>query len=214
MTSATRVWAWPGIAPRTVASTNAIAEARRMLLPLQCEDIQHGRVALLLEFRRVDELGLGGSTWPRRDRQILLAVDLEGHRRRAKARADIDLPQFVERGVVERRNRAVQQPEEDQSAGGGKRARVVRVAQVHALLDLAGHRVDGGQVAFKAFRSLAEAAVPASFLVVFLPVDRHVYAGRQGRNVEELGVGVVGRRPVIVTAGLGRAKLLERLSGV
>jgi tripartite-type tricarboxylate transporter receptor subunit TctC len=32
----------------------------------------------------------------------LLAVDLEGHRRRAKARAGIDLPQFVERGVVGR----------------------------------------------------------------------------------------------------------------
>src|SRR5260370_2577171 len=31
MTSATPVWAWPGIAPRTVASTNAIAEARRMV---------------------------------------------------------------------------------------------------------------------------------------------------------------------------------------
>ena len=85
---------------------------------------------------------------------------------------------------------------------------------MHALLDFASHRVDSGQVAFKAFGGLAEAAVPASFPVVFLSVDRHVYAGRQGRNVEELGVGVVGRWPVIVTAGLGRAKLLERLSGV
>jgi hypothetical protein len=31
MMSATWVWAWPGIAPRTVASANAIAEARRMV---------------------------------------------------------------------------------------------------------------------------------------------------------------------------------------
>jgi hypothetical protein len=59
---------------------------------LQRKDIQHSGVALLLEFRCIDELVLGRRARSRRDRQILLAVDLERHRRRAEARAGIDLP--------------------------------------------------------------------------------------------------------------------------
>jgi hypothetical protein len=59
---------------------------------LQRKDIQYSGVALLLEFRCIDKLVLGRCDRSRRDRQILFAVDLERHRRRAEARAGIDLP--------------------------------------------------------------------------------------------------------------------------
>jgi hypothetical protein len=62
---------------------------------LQPEHVQHGRVALFLELRRENELALGRWARPRRDGQILLAVDLEGHRRRREAGTDIYLPYLV-----------------------------------------------------------------------------------------------------------------------
>src|ERR1700675_4334560 len=60
----------------------------------QREHVQHGRIADLLELRRVDELGARRRAQARGDGEILLAVDLEGHRRSAIASAEIDLPQF------------------------------------------------------------------------------------------------------------------------
>src|SRR5712675_1037561 len=91
----------------------------------QTEDVQHGRVALLLEFRGEDKFALGRRAWSRCDRDILLAVDLEGHRRRREAGPDIDLPQLVERGVVKGGYRAVQQCEKDKPARGCQGARIV-----------------------------------------------------------------------------------------
>jgi hypothetical protein len=46
----------------------------------------------------------------RRDRYVLPAVHRIGHGRRVDARADIDLPQHIERLVVEGDDRAVDQP--------------------------------------------------------------------------------------------------------
>src|SRR5450631_59481 len=57
------------------------------------KNVEHGRVTLVTHLRRVFELDLGAGAQPRSDRDILFAVDLESHRRRGKARADIDLPQ-------------------------------------------------------------------------------------------------------------------------
>src|SRR6266853_5026945 len=91
------------------------------------ENVQHGGLALVLELRRVDELGLGRSARPRRDRDILLAANLESHGRCREAGADIDLPELFERGVVERRHGAVSQPKEYQSAAGRHRPAVVGV---------------------------------------------------------------------------------------
>src|SRR5262245_53338381 len=42
---------------------------------LQAEDVEHGRVALLLEFRREDKFALGRRTRSRCDGDVLLAVD-------------------------------------------------------------------------------------------------------------------------------------------
>src|ERR1700719_1227282 len=81
---------------------------------------------------------------------------------------------------------------------------------MYAFLDLVGHRVDRGEVALEALVGLAEAAVPASLGVVLFAIDRNIHAGRHGRDVHELGVGAVGRRPVIVAARLGRTYFLER----
>src|ERR1700676_1705510 len=85
--------------------------------PSQREHIQHGRVADLLELRRVDELGARRRAQARGDGEILLAIDLESHRWGTVAGAEIDLPQFIERGVVIGRDGAVEQSEEDEAAG-------------------------------------------------------------------------------------------------
>ena len=67
---------------------------------------------------------------------------------------------------------------------------IVRVAQVHALLDLAGERIDGGEVALPAVLGLAQAAVPAALRVVLLAVDGDVDAGGHRRDVESLVCGL------------------------
>src|SRR5262245_66276594 len=79
------------------------------------------------------------------------------------------------------------------------------------LLDLAGDRVGGGQVALPTLAGAGEAAVPASLLAVLLPVDGHGDAIRQRRDVDELGLGAERARPIVVAARLRRADLLGRL---
>src|SRR5215470_77040 len=106
----------------------------------QREDIKHSRIADLLQLRRVDELRPRRRAQARRDGEVLLAVDLERHRRRTEASADVDLPQLVQRGVVVGSDGAVEESQEDEPAGGRERTRIVRVAQVHALLYVAGQR--------------------------------------------------------------------------
>src|SRR3984893_5199002 len=95
----------------------------------QAEHIQHGGAALVVKFRCGEELGPRRRARPRCDRDILLAVYLECHRGRAESRADVDLPELFEGGIVEGRDGAVEERDEDQPAGGGERARVVRVRQ-------------------------------------------------------------------------------------
>ena len=53
------------------------------------------------------------------DRQILFAVDLERHWRRLERRAEVYLPQLIERGVVESRDGTVHQGDEYETAGCG-----------------------------------------------------------------------------------------------
>src|SRR5215470_12495538 len=93
------------------------------------EHVEHHGVALLFEFRRIDELGFCRAAWSRRNGDVLLAVDLEGHRWCRKAGADVDLPDLLERGVVVGRDRAIQQRQEDEPTTGCKRAAVVGIAQ-------------------------------------------------------------------------------------
>ena len=58
---------------------------------------------------------------PRCDRDILLAVHLERHRGGREAGADIDLPQQVERGVVDAATVPSEELEEHQAAAGRHR---------------------------------------------------------------------------------------------
>ena len=74
------------------AETGSARKAEPPLSALQSEHVEHGRVPLILEFRRVADFRLGRPTGPRRDRHVLLPVDREAHRRRRDAGADIDLP--------------------------------------------------------------------------------------------------------------------------
>ena len=73
--------------------------------PSQPEHEQHGLVALLFQLRREHVLAERDAAQARQDRHILLAAGLERHRRRVEAGADIDLPQLLHAGVVERHRR-------------------------------------------------------------------------------------------------------------
>src|SRR5262245_35476199 len=81
------------------------------------EHKQHRLVALLLQFRRERVLANRDAAQAGEDRDILLAVDLEGHRRRVEADADIDLPDLLQRRVVIGDERSVREAGEDQAAG-------------------------------------------------------------------------------------------------
>src|ERR1700676_3262132 len=94
------------MASQDVSRTAPINFRYVMAVLLQPEDIEHERVSLLLELRRIDQPASGHRARSRYDRDILPAVGLERHRRRGKPRADIDLPQFLQRGAVKRRDRA------------------------------------------------------------------------------------------------------------
>src|SRR4051812_33415673 len=100
--------------------------------------MQHECVTLFSDLWRIGEPGSGSRARSRDDCDILLAVYLERHWRRGKAGADIDLPQLLKRGVIEGRNRAVHECEKHEPAARRERAAVIRVVQVHALLNLAG----------------------------------------------------------------------------
>src|SRR5262245_59493464 len=64
------------------------------------EHKQHRLVALLLQLRRERMLADRDAAQAREDRDILLAIDLEGHRRCIEANADIDLPELLQGRVV------------------------------------------------------------------------------------------------------------------
>src|SRR5258707_7939145 len=99
---------WPSFSKQDVDGRDKPGHDDDVVRYSQPEHVQYQRVALLLELRRVDESSLRDRARPRHDRHVLLAFDLERHRRRGKARAHVDLPQLIERGVVIGRNRAVQ----------------------------------------------------------------------------------------------------------
>src|ERR1700730_7173079 len=89
-----------GWAAALAAGRVGAMRARDKMPRSQAEHKKHGRVAHLFELRRVDEPGLGSRTRSRCDRHILLAVDLEAHRRSRNARAAIVLPPFRNPGVA------------------------------------------------------------------------------------------------------------------
>src|ERR1700730_7158079 len=96
----------------------------------QTEHIQHGGTALFVELRRGEQLGPRCRARPRCDREVLLAVDLEGHRGRSEAGAYIDLPKLVERGVIKSRDGAIHHCDEHETAGRREGAGVIRVGQL------------------------------------------------------------------------------------
>src|SRR5277367_6870477 len=70
---------------------------------LQSEDVEHGaRLHLLQLGRRVDEPLVPGAAQADEDRDILLAVYGERHRRRAHAAAGVEAPELLQRLAVER----------------------------------------------------------------------------------------------------------------
>src|SRR5262249_32715522 len=71
-----------------------------VLLRSEPEHEQHRLIALLLEFRREHMLVQCNPAQPGQDRDILPAVDLEGHWRRVESHPDVDPPELLQCGVV------------------------------------------------------------------------------------------------------------------
>src|SRR5262245_60234179 len=93
---------------------------------------QHRVVTLFLELGREHVLADGDAAEPRQDCDVLLAAHLEGHRRRVEARADVDLPELLQRRVVKGSKRSIGETGEDETAGGGQCAAIVRVRYSHS----------------------------------------------------------------------------------
>src|ERR1700722_13224767 len=100
---------------------------------LQPEHEQHRLATQLAKLRRVDERGFRVPAEPGQDRHILLAAELESHRRRVEARADIDLPKLIEARVVVGRERSVDEAGEEEAASRGEGGAAVRVRLFCAL---------------------------------------------------------------------------------
>src|SRR5260370_3591039 len=114
----------------------------------QPEHVQHRGVALFLDLRRVHERAPAGGVEAGCDGDVLLAANLERHRRSVEAGADVELPQLLQRRVVIGRHRSVGQADEDEAAGGPHAAADPGSAQVDAFPDLARNGVERRQVAF------------------------------------------------------------------
>ena len=142
------------------------------------------------------------------DRDILLAVDLERHRRRVEAGADIDLPQRLHGRVVVGDERAVGEAGEDEAAAGRERAAVLGIGNAHALLDVAGEGIGDDEIGLVALDVPELGALPVAGLGGQLRIERHLVAGRDRGDVEQLGLRAVGRRPIVVAALHRRAQLL------
>src|SRR5258708_28586783 len=85
---------------------------------------------------------------------------------------------------------------------------------MHGFVYLAGHGIDGGQVALVAVGGLVGAAVPALVLAVLGSIDRDLGAGCHRRDIRPLGLLTVRGRPVVVAASDRRTHLLRRLARV
>src|SRR5262249_1157351 len=122
----------------------------------------------------------------------------------------------LQRGVVVGGDGAVGERQEDEPAAGRERAAVVRVAQVHGLLDRAADGIDRHEVALVALVHLvgaARAGEPALLLLRHVLVVGDVLTSGHGRNVKQLGLGAIGRGPVVVAAGTVGTDFLHRIVG-
>src|SRR5262249_24056066 len=128
--------------------------------------------------------------------------------RRVEAGADVDLPELIHGGVVIGGKRAVGEAGEHQSAAGAERTAVIRIGDVHGLLDLADERIGDREVGLVALCLLVGAALPVAGLVAQIGIAREQRAIRQRRDIDRLGFLAVGRGPEIVAAGGIGAHLL------
>src|SRR6267154_1631937 len=81
-----------------------------------------------------------------------------GDGRRVDAGADVEAPHLLERPSVICGERAVVVTEEDEVAGGGERARIVRIGELQGGLGFAGDGIDRLEAAIAALGVLAAAA--------------------------------------------------------
>src|SRR5579871_1468415 len=81
-----------GVCCTRLPEIEAIVLRRSPKEPSQSEHIQHCGVALFLDLRRVDERTPPGCVETGGNGEVLLAVDLERHRRSVEAGAQIELP--------------------------------------------------------------------------------------------------------------------------
>src|SRR5258708_38912611 len=85
---------------------------------------------------------------------------------------------------------------------------------MHGFVYLAGHGIDGGQVALVAVGGLVGDAVPALVLAVLGSIDRDLGAGLHCRDMRPLGLLTVRGPPVGVATSERRTPVLRRPASV
>src|SRR6516225_4902215 len=180
----------------------------------QTEYVQHRRRRVILQLGSIldDERPHARS---HQNRNVLLAVDRVADRRRLNWAADVEAPYLVQGLGVIRRERAVVMTEEDQIAGGRKRASHVRIVELTGGLRLAGRRIDGLEAAVEAIRCpgssprepLTRLNRAALIHHILLLDQSDVVAALDRRNVKQTELRIVGTRFPVLAAVVRGAQL-------
>src|ERR1700730_779837 len=129
---------------------------------LKTEDEQHRLITHLPELRRhrVDVSSIPVKS--RLDCEILPTADSEGHWRSVDAAANIELPEFLQTGVVVGHHRAIREAGYQEAARGRESRAVVGIRDVQFLPDLAGKWVCDADVCFVPVDVSARGAIKLS----------------------------------------------------
>src|SRR6516164_395115 len=124
---------------------------------LEAEDVQHVRYRPVLELGNFPN---DGGALRRADeyRNVLLAVNGVGDRRRINAGPDIVAPHLLQRPSIIGREGAIELSGEHKIAGGRQHSRIRRIIEFGRSLDLAGRRIHGLEAAVAALAGLSLAA--------------------------------------------------------
>src|ERR1700722_9225611 len=175
---------------------------RGLALPSEPEDVESRSWLHFLQLRRaLDEPLVPGAAHADQNGDILLAIDREGHRRRAHAAAGVELPQTLQGLRIERvhRTRRVSGELQVRSRQDSGEIRELRLMLAQ---DLAGRDVDRCDAARdpERLRRSAAGEEVARLVLLLFRLDRDAVAALDHGDVPGLELGIVSRRRPVLPA--------------